>query len=415
MSSAVRPLQLAQFRYLWLGLLCANFGGILAQFGLGWLLVLIAEGEGRPELASFYIGLVGLSRGVPGLVFGLLSGVFADRFDGRKIMVVIRALSMCAELGLAALVLTDRFSLPLVLALSFVSGAADSMDLPVRQSIVARVLPADMLVAAQGLSSAAYSIVGISGPLVAALLIGPVGVGGILLCSAAAQAASWVALARLAPVPAWGAPAHGMVRSLGEGLLYVLRDPVLRWVGVLSATASLWVRPMPPMMPAFARNELGVGATELGWLLAAGGIGGVLGTLAPVVDRPRGRDGLAMLCCVAAWGALAILFGFQRQLGPALVLAPLPFACWFAFASYGQVLCQALPPDHLRGRALAMYGVTTSAFIPLGALVVGSLGTLLGVGNAIVLGGAVTLAVGCAGLATSAATRAASVAGRGRR
>jgi len=404
-ASSFAALRSHQFQLLWIGQATSAFGGNLQQFALGWLLVQIAVAEGRPELAPLYIGMVGVSRGVPGLVFGLLGGVFADRMDRRRVLVVTRSAGSANAVVLALLVLTGNVHIAAVILLNGLGAVADAMELPLRQSLVGNILPARDLVGAQGAMNATFNTTQILAPLAAGLLIGPIGIGGLLLVSAAASVATVAALVGLAPV----APAHvtdaTVLRSLGEGLLYVLREPVLRWVVVLSATASTFVRPLPTLMPAIAENSFHVGATGLSLLLTMSAIGGLVGAFLTVPLGSMSRQGRTTAALVVVWGVGSVLFALQRDFGAALVLAMLPTICWQAFASLSQLLCQAVAPDHLRGRALSLYSVSIAAFMPLGALTVGGLGTLLGIGPAIAIGGVLTTLVGAGVLAGSAAVR----------
>ncbi|MBM3518591.1 MAG: MFS transporter [Alphaproteobacteria bacterium] len=409
MGSAFGVLRHAQFRLIWIGLVVGSVGGAIAQFALGWLLVTIAVNEGRPELASFYIGLVSVARGGPGLVFGLLGGVFADRVDRRLLMVVMRAITAGVAVALAAMVLTDRVSLFAVIALSALAAISDAMDLPVRQAVVARLLPPSDLVSAQGLGMATWSTASIVGPLVGAALIGPIGIGGLLLVNTVSALGAMAALRGLQRLPAAEASHRGVLRAFGDGFVFVARHPVLGWVVLLSSAASLLVRPISPLLPAFAANELHVGSVELGWLLAAAAGGSLVGGLLPIALRFTIREGPALLWCIAIWGLLTALVGLQRDLVPALLLVAWPLVCWSAFAGFSQVLIQAITPDRMRGRALSIYGVTIVAVWPFGTLVMGSLGTLVGVGPALVVGGAALALLAPIAFAAAPGLRAARV------
>jgi MFS family permease len=126
--SAFGALRNHQFRLIWLGLASATLGSYVQQFGLGWLVVQLAVLEGVPELAPFYVGLVGLARGVPALAFSLLGGVLADRMDRRKLLIIARVSGAGVALALALLVMTDQVNLGWIMALTFLSAMADSID-----------------------------------------------------------------------------------------------------------------------------------------------------------------------------------------------------------------------------------------------------------------------------------------------
>ena len=266
-----------QFRLIWLGFTASAVGYQTMFFALGWLLVQLALREGRPELAPLYLGIAGVSRGVPGLVAALLSGVYADRMDRRRLMVLARAVAAFVALGLAFLVLTDQVNLLWVVVLNALGAIADSSDLPVRMSAVARILEPRDLMSAQALVNTTHSVAGIVAPLLAGILIIAIGIGGLMLITAAASLVAAALLLGLDPMPPSQTTHAGVIRSLRDGLVFVMSEPVLRWVVILSATASIFARPMVGLLPAVAANTLQVGASELSWLLAASAVGGIAG------------------------------------------------------------------------------------------------------------------------------------------
>ncbi|MEK7862931.1 MAG: MFS transporter, partial [Chloroflexota bacterium] len=87
-TSTFAALEFRDFRLVWIGLVVSNTGTWMQQFGLGWLVVQLAIRDGVPQLAPLYLGLVGLSRALPGLTFGLFGGVVADRADRRRLLMV---------------------------------------------------------------------------------------------------------------------------------------------------------------------------------------------------------------------------------------------------------------------------------------------------------------------------------------
>lgn len=140
------PLGNRDFRYLLLGMIAASISYSVSLFALGLLLVGIAVKEGAPERGSLDIGLVGAARGIPGFVFGLAGGVLADRMDRRLLLVGSRLISAVVAVGLALVAFGDQPSLATILVLCVIGASADALDLPLRQAIVPRILPAGELI-----------------------------------------------------------------------------------------------------------------------------------------------------------------------------------------------------------------------------------------------------------------------------
>ncbi len=379
-------------------------------FAVGWLGVLLAVQEGHPERGPLYLGLIAVGRGVPSLIVGLLIGVYADRLDRRMVLVLTRLAGAAVSAALAAVVLTGQAGLASVMLLNALGVVADATEMPLRQSITARVVPVRDLVGAQGVTNSAFGVTLIFSPLLAGALIGAIDVGGLTLLAAALNVVAVAPLLRLDPVPPSATEHQGVLRSLGGGVAFVARSPVLRWVVLLSALASVSVRPLHTMLPAVATDTLRAGTSELALLLAVFGVGGVAGAIFAVWLGSLGRHGLFFLGLVVAWGLLNALFALQGDLAVALLLVALPNLVWGAFASQSLLLIQAYAPDAVRGRALSLYGVSVQAVMPLGTLLVGWLATLFGLTAALLIGGLAMSAAGLWALLGSAALRHADLA-----
>ena len=399
-----------QVRLLCTALISTTLASGLQFFAVGWLGVQLAVGEGHPERGPLYLGLIAAGRGLPSLVVGLLAGVYADRFDRRAVLMLTRLGGALVSAALAAVVLTGQAGLANVMLLNALGVIADATEMPLRQSITARILPVRDLVRAQGLTNSAFGVTWIFSPLLAGALIGVLGVGGLTLVAAAFNVVAVVPLLGLDRVPSSSTEHPGVLRSLGGGVAFVVRSPVLRWVVLLSALASASVRPLQTMLPAIASDTLSAGTSELALLLAVFGVGGVGGAIFAVWLGSLGRHGLSFIGLVVAWGVVNALFALQGDLAYALLLVALPNLVWAAFASQSLLLIQAYAPDEVRGRALSLYGASVQAVVPFGTLVVGALATLVGLTAALVIGGLAMSAAGVWALLGSTALRRADLA-----
>jgi len=362
----------------------------MQRFGLGWFVVELALHEGNPALGSLYLGLLGLSQGVPGIVVGLFGGVLADRMERRRLLLLSRMGSMVVAVALAALVLSGQAEVAPILLLSLIGAVATSVDFPTRQSLLSSIVPQRDLMSAVGLTQASGNASMLVGPLIGGLLILPIGVGGLMIVNAVSSIATIAALVVLRPLPQATAPAHeSILRSLADGIAYVAREPVLRWVVGLGAVIGFFARPYIQLMPAFAAVSLGVGPVELSWLLAAIGFGTLSGSLISGSFGNRRRTGMSLAGSVLVCGIALVLFAIQRSLVPAMALLVVTAICHFLFAGIAFTLMQTRTPDHLRGRAVAIFITTLQGLGPLGILTFGSLGAVIGVDRSLALGGLV--------------------------
>src|SRR5436189_3124223 len=232
-TSAWSALEHRDFRLFWIGLVVSNIGTWMQQFGLGWLVVQLAIKDGVPQLAPFYLGLVGLSRALPGLAFGLFGGVVADRADRRRLLLLTQSSAAVAAAVLAFLAITNQINIVEIVLISALNSIIFSFDAPTRQAMVPRLVSDKQLMSAIGLNSAAFNGATLVGPLVGGVLIIPFGVGGLMLINAISYLAVVAALVVISPQPSETRHRLSMLASIREGLAYIRRDPVLRWVVLL--------------------------------------------------------------------------------------------------------------------------------------------------------------------------------------
>ncbi len=407
-TSMLAALEYRDFRLFWFGLVVSNTGTWMQQFGLGWLVVQLAIRDGVPNLAPFYLGLVGLARAIPGLTFGLFGGVVADRADRRRLLIVTQSSAAIVAGILAALTITERINIVEIVLLVALNSIIFSFDAPTRQAMVPRLVEEPQLMSAIGLNSAAFNGATLVGPLIGGLLIVPFGVGGLMLVNAITYFAVVAALLFMTPQPSGGAaPRRSLLDSIREGVSYVRREPVLRWVVVLSIATALFTRPYIQLLPAEA-TVLGVGAIELSWLLAASGAGALGGALATAALGGWRRRGALLVGASFMHGALLTVFATQRTLLGAMLFVGLTSFAVMVFLGMANTLMQTRTPDHLRGRAMSVHTMVFMGFMPLGQMLLGSVGTVLGIDRAFFIGGVVVMSIALFAAIRGTALRAAT-------
>jgi MFS family permease len=393
-TSMLAALEYRDFRLFWFGLVVSNIGSWMQIYGLGWLVVQLAVRDGAPNLAPFYLGVVGLARAIPGITFGLFGGVVADRTDRRRLLMVTQSSAAIVALILAALTISEHINIVEVVLLSALTSLIFSFDAPTRQAMVPRLVPDRQILSAIGLNSAAFNGATLIGPLIGGVLIVPFGIGGLMLVNAISYLAVIVALMRISPQPVIAAARRGvsMIDSIREGLGYIRREPVLRWTVVLAVATALFTRPYIQLLPAEAQF-LQVGAVELSYLLAASGVGALSGALITAALGGWQRRGALLIAAVMGHGLFLSLFGVQRTLVGAMVFIALTGLCVMVFLGMANTLMQTRTPDHLRGRAMSVYTMIFIGFMPLGQMILGSLGSVMGINNSFLLGGVIVTSV----------------------
>jgi MFS family permease len=382
------------FRLLIAGLTVSNIGGWMQIFALGILVVQIADREGTPELAPFYLGLAGLARAVPGLLLTLLAGAVADRVDRRRLLLITQSTMALNAAALAVVTFSGAANIPIVLVGSAIQSAAFAFDNPARQSMVPRLVPLPMLPSAIGMQSAVFNGASIIGPLLAGLLFLPIGIPGLLAVNAISFGAIIGALLLMKPLAPLGSRGASLLASVAEGARYVRKNPTLVWILAVSGTVFSTVGPMGQLLPAVAGESLYHGMSWLSLLLTALGLGAFTGALFVMnVGRFR-RLGRLFVAGAIVNGAGLVAFALTSEPIVSLVVAYVTGLSGTLMAGMGNNILQATTTDHYRGRVMSLWGLLFIGIMPVGQLTLGVLGSLLGIHTSLFVGGAVALAAG---------------------
>jgi MFS family permease len=386
------------FRFFWSGLAISNVGAWMQVFALGILVVQIAGREGRPELAPFYLGLMGLARAVPGLAMTLIAGAVADRVDRRRLLLVTQS-TMAVNAGvLAASVFFGVASLWSVLIAAAIQSAAFAFDNPARQSMIARIVPLPFLASAIGLQSAAFNGSSIIGPLLGGLLFLPLGIAGLFAANAISFASIIGALITMRPIPPSATRSSlSLVASVTDGARYLRREPAMVWVLIISSTCFAAAGPVNALLPAVAGESVWNGVSWLAVLLAAMGLGSFAGSFGTMnIGRIR-HLGRVFVFGAAAYGATLVAFALSANPVVGLVFCFVNGLSGTLMAGMGNNMLQATTDDSYRGRVMSVWAIQMIGLMPVGQLALGALGTLLGIHAALVIGGSVALAAGVYG------------------
>ena len=382
------------FRYYWAGLTVSNIGAWMQIFALGILVVQIAERDGVPELAPLYLGLMGLARAVPGLLFTLVAGAVADRVDRRRLLLVTQTTMAANAAVLAIVAFAGWAAMWNVLLAATIQSAAFAFDNPSRQSMVPRLVPMAVLPSAIGLQSAAFNGASIIGPVLAGALYLPIGIPGILAANALSFLAIIAALLVLPALPPAAVHARSLLSSVAEGARYIRGNTVLVWILTVAGTGFVLAGPVSALLPALAGETFWNGMSWLSLLLAAMGAGAFAAALVVMNIARLGSLGSLFTWSAVLNGAALVLFAFAPTPQLALVFAFLTGLGSTLMAGAGNNMLQATTDDSYRGRVMSVWGLLFIGIMPVGQLGLGVLGSLLGVHAALVFGGVLTLAAG---------------------
>jgi predicted MFS family arabinose efflux permease len=253
----------------------------------------------------------------------------------------------------------------------------------------------------------AFNVAQFIGPMIGGFLIGPIGAGGLITLNAVSFLALITAIALSNPLPshATGRPRVGALRSMQESFAFVVRQPTVGWAMLLSLIGNLLARSFQPLFPAYVHDALRGDARDLAFVMTAAGIGALTGAFGTASLGSIRRRGVVFAGSGIALGCMLTLFGLQRSIIPAVVLAYAVAACSQLFITMATTLYNTHTPDELRGRVMGLSTIVVQGGISMGAMLVGSLGAAIGIGAALSVSGGVFAATAGAVLARVRALR----------
>ncbi|HMM43880.1 MAG TPA: MFS transporter, partial [Thermomicrobiales bacterium] len=279
-----------------------------------------------------------------------------------------------------------------ILVISFISSVFFAVDNPTRQALVPDLVGRDHLASAIGLNSAAWNAAAIIGPSVAGVLIPVVSISGGFNVMVDANTVL-PAGAMTPPLERRAQASRSMLRQLSEGLDYIRSDRTIWGILLLIAVPSVAARPYTQMMPVFARDILGLGATGFGVLMAASGIGALVGALVVASLGGFSRRGWLLVVVTLVLGVSLLAFSQSTWVVASIVLVIVVGGASTLMMSLANTLLQGIVPDGMRGRVMSVYTLIAGGLMPLGSMLLGTLGEAIGVPLAVGLGGVVTIAI----------------------
>src|SRR5262245_41378798 len=384
------------FRLIWVGLLLSFTGSFMQAAAILWHVSLLVPAERR----ALALGLVGLARIGPIVLFSLVSGVAADALNRRHLMLVTQTIMAALAAGLAILTMRGLTVVWPIYLFSAISSAAGAFDLPARQALVPTLVPRRDLPNAIGLNTIAAQVASVAGPGFGGLIIASANVGWIYAVNAVSFGFVIAALlmmegegvAHLARNGTGEGSGRGdfSVAAALEGLRFVFRAPLIRSTMLLVFFATFFSS-ATALLPIFAQDVLHVGARGYGWLYAAPAAGAVLTSAVMVraVDWIE-RRGIVLVGAVLVYGAATIVFGVSTFFWLTFAALAATGAADTVSMVFRNLIRQLETPDHLRGR---MTGVNMVFFMggpQLGELEAGLVANWLGPVVSVVSGG-----IGC--------------------
>ena len=377
---AFRALRHRNFQLFFSGQLVSLTGTWMQTAAEAWLVY-------RLTGSAWWLGVIGFASQFPVFLVAPLGGITADRYNRHNVVIWTQIFSMIFDSALAVLTLAKVVKVEHVLILAILSGIVSAFDIPARQSFLVDMVGKEDLMNAIALNSSMFNGARIIGPSIAAILIAKVGEGWCFAINGVSYFAVLIGLFMMRVTRPMALAKHASpLTHLAEGFTFVRRTTPIRAILMLLGLVSLVAMPYTVLMPIFADKVLHRGASGMGILMGATGVGALLGAL--TLASRTGVKGLGrwvMFSC-AGFGASLLMFSFSRYFWlSTAILVPTGF-CMMLGMSSSNTLIEAMVPDHLRGRVMALYSMMFMGMAPIGAYIGGATADRLGAPMAVMMG-----------------------------
>ncbi|HSO12796.1 MAG TPA: MFS transporter [Anaerolineales bacterium] len=353
--------------------------------------------SGRP----LDLGLIGFSNTLPTLLFALPAGVFVERWDKRKTVIVFQSIMSLQAFGLAFLAFTNRIEIWQIIGLAFFFGSAVSIEVTARQSMLIELAGREALTSAIALQTTAFNTGRVLGPIIASWLISATGnEGSVFLVNGISFlfVIAGLTVARTRFKVEKEAEQEGDLRSeFREGLAYIRKSTATMSIILMAALVGFFGIPLIQQIPAVARDVLKTAldteamiAARTSNLYAAQGVGALAAAfLAAYLASTNKQKMLAL--GQASFVIPIIALGFVRQVNLALLL--LVFVGWGTVTQLVTMntMIQVEVPDRLRGRVFSVYFWALQGVAPFGSIVIGLIAQTWNVPITIIMGGTTCL------------------------
>ncbi len=383
------------YRLFFTGQVISLVGTWMQNVALAWYVIELTH-------SAVAVGFLAFCRFAPFTVFGLVSGVVADRFDNRRLVMTTQTASMIVAVALTILAFSGAEIVWLAYVLAAAAGTALVFDAPGRHALTFQMVGRDELPNAIALNASLFNASRVIGPAAAGVIIAAFGVGvcfglnalsffAVLTSLALMRTAELVPLDRPESHPSW-------ISSIREGLSYARHSPRVRLVLVMTTVVSTVGFNFHVLVPVLASETLDAGPRTFGLLSAAFGAGALAGAL---LSASLGRASWKAL--ITGVGGFSVALLALAPLHTVITCAALLFVigvCFTLWTSNSQSVLQLSAPDHLRGRVLSLYLFAFAGLAPLGGLLAGWLADVGGTQLAFLVAGVTGLVMTLAAIRT---------------
>lgn len=374
LTSSFHPLAQKNFAVFWGGAFISSLGFWIQSIGQGWQVLQLTN-------SALLLGLVTFASTVPNIVFSMFGGVIADRFNRRRLLLCTQSLFLLIALSQGLLTTFHVITVWHIIVMALATGTVNTVGIPAWQAFIGDLLPPKELKQGIALNSVQFNMSRVVGPAVGGLSVGLLGIAGSYYLNAVSYIAVIIPLLIIRPLfRRESNKEQSLWSSIGDGLKCVRRHPSLQILLLLQLALAFLVFPYQTLLPIFADDIFHIGATGLGILNSAAGIGAMLGSVLIVILAQRIRNGyrmLLLLCCVGGGACLAFALAHNVNIF-SLALLLLLGGCTVVSTTLTNTCVQTVVPEDMRARVLSIWVLVVFGLAPFGNLCAGWVAQAIG-------------------------------------
>jgi MFS family permease len=352
---AFRALRYPRYRWYWYSGLGMTAAQGIQQLAMAWLVLDLTDSVGQ-------LGLVIFMQGVPMALASFYGGMLADRYDRRTILLLAQTLTMLNLAVLAFLTTANLIELWQVYLSAIGLGLMQAVTLPARNALIRSLVGDEDMLNAVALNAVQFHASRVIWPSFAGTLISLTSVGVTLAISAGFSLTGIIFLAMIGTLKDEGVGVRetaSQLRQMVDGLRFSFSEPNIKTVMLLSLTAGLFGLSFVNLAPAFARNDLDLGASGAGFFLMASGVGAIIGSVSLLFFPVRDSKKLFVLLMVP-YGLSLLAQAANPWLPGAFIIMGIFGLSTSALVVSGQTFIQMNVPENLLGRVVGLWSLAGS-------------------------------------------------------
>ncbi|MCI4624400.1 MAG: MFS transporter [Candidatus Magnetoovum sp. WYHC-5] len=361
------------FRRFFIAQAISFIGTWMHNMAQGWLVYSLTK-------SSLILGLTAMAQSLPILLFSLLGGVLADRYDKRKIIMLTQAIAIVPPILLYILKELDIVNIWHIMALSFLMGTVQALDIPVRQSFVTTVVGKDNILTAIAINSMAFHGARIVGPAIASAIIKTYDIAICFFINAITYLPIIYVLYKMKTHTPPAIPqTKGMCQDFKDGLRYIKDDKQMTFIMLTVSLFSLLALPFGHFLPVFADKIFKTDVGGLGYLMASMGVGALMAGLILIL-RGNVKNKVSYMTTTGLCFPIAlILVSVTNNIFIACIFIAIIGWSSVSFLATTNSYLQLKSSDLLRGRIVSVFSLTFLGVMPFGYTILGTISEFLGI------------------------------------